>query len=64
MNYEKEALRECCIRLSCAHDQVAEMEQVVAQALSYIEKGRWPSQDWQSHARSVLRVLREEESHV
>ena len=60
MTAHKEAFRECLIRLNAIQDQVSEMEQLIAQGLSASRRGEVLGMRWQSHAQSVLRLLRED----
>jgi hypothetical protein len=57
---EREALRECCLRLAAAHQQIEEMEQLIAQAQSAAQRGETLGMRWQRHADSVLRLLRQD----
>lgn len=56
----KEALRECCLHLAAAHHQIEEMEQLIAQGLASARRGEKLGMRWQSHADSVLRLLRQD----
>jgi len=57
---EREALRECCLHLAGAHHQIEEMEQLIAQGLASARRGEKLGMRWQSHADSVLRLLRQD----
>ena len=60
MTAQKEAFRECLIRLNATQEQVSEMEQLIAQGLAASRRGEVLGMRWQSHAQSVLRLLSED----
>jgi hypothetical protein len=56
----KEALRECCLHLAGAHQQIEEMEQLIAQGLAASQRGERLGVRWQRHADTVLKLLRQD----
>ncbi len=57
---EREALRECCLHLAGAHQQMEEMEQLIAQGLAASQRGERLGMRRQRHADTVLRLLRQD----
>ena len=60
MTAQKEAFRECLLRLNGAREQISEMEQLIAQGLAASRRGEVLCSRWQEHAQSALRLLQED----
>jgi len=57
---EKEAVIEASLHLASAQTVVAQMEQLLAQALAHCQRMERPSEAWEAKTQQTLRLLRED----